>query len=118
VELPNIESDRGQLQQVFLNLFNNAIAAVEDGGIVDISAAQLNPNEVTVTITDNGSGISEEDLMHIFEPFYSTKGKSGTGLGLSITKDLVEKLGGLIGVQSDVGRGTSFIVNLPIEKVQ
>lgn len=115
--VPTIQSDRGQLQQIFLNLLNNAFAAVEDGGTIDISVDSPNSNEVAVTIADNGSGISKDNLKHIFEPFYSTKGAAGTGLGLSITRDLVEKLGGLIEVESELGKGTTFIVNLPVEKV-
>ncbi|MCK4462006.1 MAG: ATP-binding protein [candidate division Zixibacteria bacterium] len=113
----SIESDRGQLQQVFLNLISNAYAAVEDGGRIDITISQPNSNEVAVTISDDGAGIPENDLKSIFEPFFSTKGEAGTGLGLSITRDLVEKLGGLIEVTSEVGKGTRFTVNLPVDKV-
>ncbi|MBN1212287.1 MAG: two-component sensor histidine kinase [candidate division Zixibacteria bacterium] len=111
--LPTIESDRGQLQQVFLNIINNAFAAVDDGGQIDISTAPCADREVAVTITDNGSGIPEENLQNIFEPFYSTKGQFGTGLGLSITRDIIDKLGGKIEVESQIGKGTSFIVKLP-----
>jgi len=111
--LPTIESDRGQLQQVFLNLINNAFAAVEDGGNIDISISACNDREIAVTVTDNGSGIPEENLQYIFEPFYSTKGQFGTGLGLSITRDIIDKLGGKIDVESEIGKGTSFIVKLP-----
>ncbi|MFZ5979044.1 MAG: sensor histidine kinase [Candidatus Zixiibacteriota bacterium] len=111
--LPTIESDRGQLQQVFLNIINNALAAVEDGGMIHISVTRSPENRVAVSITDNGSGIAEENLQHIFEPFYSTKGQFGTGLGLSITRDIVNKLGGTIDVQSVLGEGTRFIVMLP-----
>ncbi len=112
----SIESDRGQLQQVFLNLLNNAFSAVADKGQVKITIIQPNTNEVTVVVSDNGSGIAKGDLQHVFEPFYSTKGTKGTGLGLSITREIVEKLGGLIEVRSEVGQGTSFSVNLPVEK--
>jgi signal transduction histidine kinase len=115
-DVPHIESDRGQLQQVFLNLINNAIAAVDSGGKLDISAARRNENNVVVAVTDNGKGISEENLKHIFEPFFSTKGEFGTGLGLSITRDIVEKLGGEIEAQSEPGKGTRFLVTLPISK--
>jgi len=116
--LQQINSDRGQLQQIFLNLVNNALAALEDGGKIDITIRQPNPNEIEVIIKDNGVGIEKHDLQHIFEPFFSTKGESGTGLGLSITKDLVEKLGGIINVTSEVGKGTSFAVNLPVDRVE
>jgi signal transduction histidine kinase len=112
---PPIESDRGQLQQVFLNIFSNALAAVDDGGSIEIRLIHIDDNHMATVITDNGKGISEQVLQNIFEPFYSTKGEFGTGLGLSITRDIVAKLGGTIDVNSKVGRGTSFIVNLPIK---
>jgi signal transduction histidine kinase len=112
---PPIESDRGQLQQVFLNIIGNALAAVDDGGHIEIRLTQIDNHHHAVVITDNGKGISEADLKHIFEPFYSTKGEFGTGLGLSITRDIVTKLGGTIDVQSKLGRGTSFILTLPIK---
>ena len=112
-DLPPVESDRGQLQQVFLNIFNNAVAAVSSGGRIGFLAAAQD-NNVTVVIADNGSGIPTENLRHIFEPFFSTKGEFGTGLGLSITRDIVEKLGGRIDVESEVGKGTRFVIALPI----
>ncbi|MFH1701020.1 MAG: ATP-binding protein, partial [Candidatus Zixiibacteriota bacterium] len=115
-DVPHIESDRGQLQQVFLNLLSNAIAAVEEEGKIDISLANRQNKGVVIAITDNGAGISEENLKHIFEPFYSTKGEFGTGLGLSITRDIVEKLGGTIEALSVQDKGTRFIVGLPIQK--
>ena len=89
-DMPAIESDRGQLQQVLLNIITNAFAAVTDGGLVEISAKRRGPASVAVTIADSGTGISKENLAHIFEPFYSTKGEFGTGLGLSITRDITE----------------------------
>jgi signal transduction histidine kinase len=117
-EFPPIESDRGQLQQVFLNIFNNAIAAVRDGGRIDICAGRHADGMLAVTIRDNGSGIPEENLKYIFEPFFSTKGEFGTGLGLSITHDIVEKLGGRIDVESEPGIGTSFTVILPMRRAE
>jgi signal transduction histidine kinase len=116
-DVPLIESDRGQLQQVFLNLVSNAYAAVPDGGWIKIKGRKLSPSEVAVAVSDSGTGIPEADIQNIFEPFFSTKGQAGTGLGLSITRDIVEKLGGIIEVASTVGKGTTFTVNLPIEKV-
>jgi len=115
--IPAIESDRGQLQQVFLNILNNAFAAVDKGGYIEISIGQTDRKWVTLTITDNGCGIPDDYLEHIFEPFFTTK-KSGTGLGLSITYGIVEKLGGQISVKSKVGLGTSVIVNLPVMNIQ
>lgn len=113
--IPPIESDRGKLQQVFLNIFSNALAAVDDGGRIEIRLIHIDSNHVAVVIIDNGTGISEEVLKNIFEPFYSTKGEFGTGLGLSITRDIVAKLGGRIDAQSKLGQGTSFIVTLPFK---
>ena len=115
-DIPAVESDRGQLQQVFLNIVNNGIAAVKDGGVIDIAAQSLNQEMVTVSIKDNGVGISKENLTNIFEPFYSTKGEFGTGLGLSITKDIVEKLCGRIEVQSELNQGTEFKISLPVRQ--
>ena len=114
-DLPAIQSDRGQLQQVFLNIFNNAVAAVSSDGNIHVSAAARS-RDVVVAITDDGAGIREENLNHIFEPFYSTKGEFGTGLGLSITRDIVRKLGGNIDVETELGKGTRFIVTLPIQE--
>jgi signal transduction histidine kinase len=113
--IPPIDSDRGKLQQVFLNIFSNALAAVDDGGRIEIRVTQIDNSHVAVVISDNGTGISEEVLQNIFEPFYSTKGEFGTGLGLSITRDIVSKLGGTIDAHSKLGRGTSFIVTLPLK---
>ncbi len=110
--LPEIESDRGHLQQVFLNIINNAFAATSDGGSIDITIKEKN-KYANIVITDNGRGIPGDHLEHIFEPFYTTK-KEGTGLGLSITYDIVQKLGGEIKVKSKIGKGTSFTVSLPI----
>jgi len=112
-ELQPIESDRGQLQQVFLNIVNNAFSAVDTGGHIKISVSNADSDTVIVTVSDDGVGISEENLKHIFEPFYSTKGEFGTGLGLSITRDIVQKLGGNIEVKSKPGKGASFSVILP-----
>ncbi|RJP67053.1 MAG: sensor histidine kinase, partial [Candidatus Abyssobacteria bacterium SURF_17] len=114
--IPSIQSDRGQLQQAFLNIINNAVEELEGGGAIDIALRQENDDAVSVTITDNGRGISEENLKHIFEPFFTTKKEYGTGLGLSITYGIVEKLGGNISVKSAVGKGTSFTVTLPAHK--
>ena len=114
--LPAVESDRGQLQQVFLNIINNGVAAVKDGGSIDISAHRENNDMVKVGIKDNGVGISKENLKNIFEPFYSTKGEFGTGLGLSITNDIIEKLGGKIEVESELNRGTKFSISLPVRQ--
>jgi len=114
--VPTVGSDRGQLQQVFLNIVNNAFAAVDDGGLIKISIANVDPDHVAVSVDDNGIGIAEDDLEHIFEPFFSTKKGAGTGLGLSITYGIVQKLGGQIKVTSKPGVGTCFTVILPVRR--
>ncbi len=111
--LPRIASDRGQLQQLFLNLLNNAFAAVENAGMISITSWERDIDTVGVSIQDNGCGMSEETLKHLFEPFFTTKKGQGTGLGLSITYGIVKKLGGDIEVQSRQGHGTTMTVYLP-----
>ncbi|EMG35736.1 histidine kinase [Desulfocurvibacter africanus PCS] len=110
--LPTIPSDRGQLQQVFLNILNNALAAVSDKGRIQISSKDSG-QYVLVSIEDNGCGMPKETLEHIFEPFFTTKKGRGTGLGLSITYGIVKRLGGDIDVRSTPGQGTTFTVILP-----
>jgi len=112
-DLPRIASDRGQLQQVFLNLLNNALAAVGEGDRVAITTREKDTDTEMIVIEDNGCGMSEETLSHIFEPFFTTKKGKGTGLGLPITYGIVKKLGGTIEVQSREGKGTTFTVLLP-----
>lgn len=113
---PTIESDRGQLQQVFLNIINNSFEALQKGGKIIVTLQEKDAGMVEVTISDTGPGISPDILPYIFEPFFSTKREYGTGLGLSITYGIIQKLGGKINVQSDVGHGASFIITLPVTK--
>jgi len=115
-DVPQIESDRGRLQEIFLNVINNSFAAMKDGGHLDIAVTWEDKNWVSVTITDDGCGIPKVDLQRVFEPFFSTKtGAGGTGLGLSITSSLIQELGGKISVQSEMGKGTSFSIVLPLK---
>lgn len=118
-DIPDFENDRGKLQQIFLNIVNNAFAAMSDGGHLDIVAEMKHRNSILITITDDGCGIPETDLTHIFEPFFSTKtGQGGTGLGLSITYSLVHEIGGSVSVQSEVGKGTTFSITLPLKNIK
>lgn len=113
--LPQANSDHLQLQQIFLNIINNAIDAIGKNGLIHIRS-QVLEDSIQVFIQDNGPGIAEELLPKIFEPFYTTKetGK-GTGLGLSITYGLVKKLGGEITVQSHLGHGAIFTITIPLQ---
>ena len=115
-DLPTISSDRGQVQQMFLNIINNALQAVPDGGRIDIFGRWNGKDKVDITFRDNGPGIPREDLRLIFEPFFSTKGTEGTGLGLSITYGIARKLGGDISVESELGKGAAFTVTLPVDR--
>jgi len=110
--LPRINSDRSQLQQVFLNLFNNALAAVADGGRIVAMAREVG-DTVEIIVRDNGCGMSDDTLKHIFEPFFTTKKGKGTGLGLSITYGIIKRLGGDIAVESEQGVGTTLTITLP-----
>jgi two-component system, NtrC family, sensor kinase len=115
-ETPAIKSDRGKLQQIFLNIVNNAFAAMPDGSSLEIEAGPSQDRGVTISFCDHGCGIPPEDLERVFEPFFSTKTQQGgTGLGLSITYNLTHEIGGDIKVTSEVGKGTCFLITLPLE---
>ena len=111
-DLPRISSNRGQLQQVFLNILSNAFAAVEDGGKITLRSWEEDADTVAVSVQDNGCGMSAETLKHVFEPFFTTKKQHGTGLGLSITYGIVKKMGGDVRVTSKEGEGTTFTAYL------
>ncbi len=114
-DIPDIETDQGKLQQILMNLVNNAFQAIDDGCSLDIHATREGSDAVSIVISDNGCGMPEENLDKIFEPFFTTKAKGeGTGLGLPITYGLVKKLNGSISVKSKENEGTTFIVTLPV----
>jgi two-component system NtrC family sensor kinase len=115
-DLPLVTTDQSQLQQVFLNIINNAIDAIGKDGEININTRTTRKNhEISIEISDNGPGMSKEVLQRIFDPFFTTKevGK-GTGLGLSISYSIIEKLGGRIMVASEEGQGTTFTIYLPV----
>ncbi len=115
--LPDIETDRGKLQQILLNLISNAFQAMDDGGHLVLRVFSPSPETVAASVADNGCGIPAADVKRIFEPFFSTKKKKGgTGLGLSITYGLVQELGGVLAVESELGRGSTFTVTFPLVK--
>ncbi len=124
--LPPVTLDRQQIKQVLLNLLLNAIESMgHDGGRLIVKTHPLTKSDgdswVQIEVTDTGCGIAPGDLDHIFDPFFTTKHASdereGTGLGLTIVHQIVHEHGGHITVDSKVGRGTSFLVNLPLNPV-
>ncbi len=106
-----VQSPADQLGQVFLNLIMNAAEAMEQGGVLWIAATPLE-QMIEIRFRDSGAGIPSEVLTHIFEPFYTTK-EEGTGLGLAISYTIIERQGGTMQVESEVGRGTQFTIRLP-----
>jgi two-component system NtrC family sensor kinase len=117
-DLPALIASGTEMQQIFLNLINNAIDAMEQtGGVVKISTQYLD-QKILVQISDSGHGIPQSNIDRIFDPFFTTKpvGK-GTGLGLSICYGIIKKLGGQIDVTSEVGVGTTFSVFLPAVRI-
>ncbi|HSL19129.1 MAG TPA: ATP-binding protein [Methylomirabilota bacterium] len=112
-DLPIITSDRAQLQQVVLNLLNNALDAVSEGGRIVVSSRPVDDG-IEVAVADNGTGIPDELRDRIFDPFFTTKAPGeGSGLGLSICHTIMKGLGGTLSFSSAPGRGTTFRVRLP-----
>jgi len=113
---PLLSTDPSQLQQVFLNILDNAIDAIDHDGTVTIHTGLTESGrEFAVIVHDTGVGIPKDKLEKIFDPFYTTKKVGeGTGLGLSIVYGIIEKLGGRIEADSEVGKGSTFTVFLPL----
>jgi signal transduction histidine kinase len=103
--------NRGELQQVFINLFINSVQAMPQGGTISVSTEKID-KDIVIKVIDTGEGIPEESRERIFDPFFTTKPK-GTGLGLSITQRIIENHKGEILVCSEPGKGTTFIIRLP-----
>lgn len=113
--LPFIQADPDQLQQVLVNLMNNAIDAMPRGGRIAISIVNADDEKLAVNISDTGSGISEEDQTRVFDPFFTTKAPGkGTGLGLAVSYGIVRDHGGEIRVNSSLGKGSTFSIVLPV----
>jgi two-component system NtrC family sensor kinase len=113
-QLPIIAGDQAQLQQVILNLVNNAIDAIGKDGTVSVKSS-ADKSEIRITITDTGPGIPESMQKKVFDPFYTTKSTGkGTGLGLWISYSIIEKMGGKLALLSKEGQGASFTITLPI----
>jgi two-component system NtrC family sensor kinase len=116
-DLPRIILDPSQLQQVILNLIINAAEAMEDGGVLTISTEHIpTDHAVKVSVSDSGCGIPEENMDKLFDPFFTTKEVGhGTGLGLAISYGIIREHGGYLEVDSEVGKGTTFTVYLPMQ---
>ncbi len=111
--LPPVEIDVPRIKQVFLNLINNAVYAMKDGGALTLRSS-INGDMVQVEVIDTGAGIAPEHLDRIFDPFFTTKPDvSGTGLGLPVSLGIVQSHGGTIEAKSEIGNGSNFIVKLP-----
>jgi two-component system NtrC family sensor kinase len=119
--LPTIHGNAGRLQQVFLNLFLNARDAMPNGGTLRITTS--NGEGVSVTVADTGTGIAQEHIHRIYDPFFTTKTaptdngqKRGTGLGLSVTYGIIQEHAGKIRVESRPGEGTTFYLDFPLTR--
>jgi signal transduction histidine kinase len=117
-DLPVVDADAGRMVQVMRNLLNNAVTATPPGGEIRVTAREVD-SKVEVCVQDNGSGIDPEHMPFIFERFYRpdksrARKTGGAGLGLAIVKQLVEAHGGEIGIQSEVGKGTTVTFTSPV----
>ncbi len=120
-DVPLITSDAGRIQQILYNLLSNAVKFTPDGGLVSLRLRRFDNHRIEVAVKDTGIGIPEAELIGVFEKFRQlddtmTREHSGTGLGLAISKELVTMLGGTIDVTSELGKGSTFSVLLPIAK--
>jgi len=114
-DLPKIEAYGGQLNQVFMNILDNAQDAMKETGTLTINVNKIEDNKIKIEFIDTGMGIPAENLKKVFDPFFTTKpvGK-GTGLGMSISYRVIHDHHGTIDVESEVGKGTKFTITLPI----
>jgi two-component system NtrC family sensor kinase len=114
LDLPLVFADLTELEQVLVNLINNSMHAMKNGGKISI-AAKRSADEVSISVRDEGAGIPKDDLDRIFQPFFTTKPVGeGTGLGLSVCYGIVNSWGGVIAADSAVGHGTTMTIRLPI----
>jgi len=114
LNLPIIKGNRSELEQVFFNLISNAVDAIEKNGMIQVTTRWID-SAIVIRIADNGPGIPADQQGKIFDPFFTTKvtGK-GTGLGLWISYTIIEKMGGDISFETEVGRGTTFTIAIPV----
>lgn len=119
-EIAPVTGDRDQLTQVFVNLFNNALDAMPHGGTLRVRTEVRSADGIpclTVSVSDTGTGIDADELPHVFQPFYTTKADGkGTGLGLSVSQGIIRRHEGTIEVVSERGKGSTFLVSLPLAR--
>lgn len=114
-ECPRIPGDTFRLEQVFRNLFENSLAACSDPVVIHVSCSPASPGQaISLTIQDNGPGLSEEQKRDVFDPFFTTK-PTGTGLGMAIVNRIIEAHGGTIRVGAEAFQGAEFVITLPVE---
>jgi signal transduction histidine kinase len=112
-DIPQFLFDKGQLEQVMINLVLNAVEATPAGGTITVKTAyHLASESAEITVSDTGEGIPPENVEKLFDPFFTTK-ETGTGLGLAITHGIIEQHGGKITVESTPGKGATFVILLP-----
>jgi signal transduction histidine kinase len=115
-DIPAINVDKDQMQQVFINFILNAMQAADSGGKISVFTTFIPEDEVVeIAISDTGKGIPTENIEKIFDPFFTTR-ESGTGLGLAIAHGIVERHGGSIDVKSKPGSGTTFTIRLSVNQ--
>lgn len=115
-DLPRVNADADQLQQIFINLVNNSLDAMPEGGELRVIAGRVG-SDVQLRFADTGHGIAEADLPHLFEPLFTTK-ERGSGLGLAVSHQIIHELGGSIDVESTPDGGAAFTIRLPIPSNQ
>ena len=110
-----VMGDASELREVLVNIVFNAIDAMPNGGRITLSASEIN-GQVEIRVTDSGTGMSEDVRSRIFDPFFTTKGKAGMGLGLAVSYGIICRHEGSLEAESEIGRGTSFVIKLPVVK--
>ena len=113
-DIPEIQADPAQVGQVVMNLMLNAVHSITPPGRIEV-ATRVRDGYAEIEVSDTGCGIPEENIGRIFEPFYTTREAGGTGLGLAVSYGIVKKHRGDIEVKSEVGRGSTFTVRLPLD---
>ena len=116
-DLPPIQGDPAELREMLTNLIFNAVDAMPEGGTITVKT-KLDDREAVLSVTDTGTGMNEETRRRCLEPFFTTKGERGTGLGLSAVYGIIERHRGALDIESEVGKGTSFFIRLPVSPVE